>query len=191
MIVFWDIDDVLNRLMCSWLADWQQDREDYLIKFSGLSENPPHNILGISLETYYKSLDDFRNSEKAKSQKPNPILMEWFCKHGAHHTHIALTARPLPTMANQAWWIYHNFGEWIHTVAVVPALREQKNRKRLKNKSQYIQWLGKGDIFVDDSTENVAAVAKLGLRSFLYPQPWNENRQTEAEFIKTLTKELT
>ena len=191
MIIIWDIDDVLNHLMNSWLSDWQQETNDHSIKFTNLTENPPHNILGINLESYYESLDVFRNSEIARSQKPNQVLIEWFRKYGSLHTHIALTARPLQTMANQAWWIYHNFGQWIHTVAVVPALRDTETNQRFKNKAQYIQWLGKGDIFVDDNAENVAAVAKLGLRSFLFPQPWNKNQQSEHEFIEDLTKELT
>ena len=190
MLIIWDTDDVLNKLMDSWLTSWQQESSNDAVKFSELTQNPPHKILGIDLETYYSSLDGFRNSAKARELKPNQSLLKWFSKYGSRHNHIALTARPLNTMSNQAWWIYNNFGQWIHTVAVVPALRDSKSKQRLKNKTQYIQWLGKGDIFVDDNAENVAEVAKLGLKTFLFPQPWNENNQSEAEFIEEFTMEL-
>ena len=190
MVIIWDIDDVLNNLMDSWLTAWQQEANNYAIKFFELTENPPHKIMGIDLETYYKLLDTFRNSEKAKEMKPNQSLLNWFCKYGSHHDHIALTARPLNTMSNQAWWTYQNFGKWIHTLAVVPSLRDTANNLKFRNKAEYIAWFNKGDIFVDDNTENVKAVAKLGLNSFLFPQPWNQNNQSEAEFIEKFTKEL-
>ena len=190
MVIIWDIDDVLNNLMDSWLTTWQQEPNSDAISFSELTENPLHKILGIDLETYHISLDTFRNSEKAKKLKPNRSLLKWFSEYGSRHNHIALTARPLNTMSNQAWWTYQNFGESIHTVAVVPTLRDPKTRQTFKNKAEYIGWLDKGDIFVDDNTENVAEVTKLGLKSFLFPQPWNKNRQSEAEFIEEFSKEL-
>ncbi len=190
MVIIWDIDDVLNNLMDSWLTAWQQETNNYAIKFSELTENPPHKILGIDRETYHSSLDNFRNSVKAREMKPNQALLNWFREYGSNYGHIALTARPLNTMSNQAWWIYQNFGEWTHTLAVVPSLRDPGTRQRFKNKAEYIAWLNKGDIFVDDNAENISAVAKLGLKSFLFPQPWNKNNQSEAEFIAEFTKEL-
>ena len=190
MIIIWDIDDVLNNLMDSWLSAWQLETNNDATKFSELTQNPPLKILSIDLETYYRSLDAFRNSAKARELKPNQSLLKWFREYGQHHNHIALTARPLKTMSNQAWWIYQNFGEWIHTLAVVPTLRDPKIRQRFKNKAEYLDWLNQGDIFVDDNAENVAEVARLGLKSLLFPQPWNDNNQSEADFIKEFTKEL-
>jgi len=187
MLIIWDVDDVLNHLMRDWFFFWQNLNHNQTTKFDELHDNPPHTILEISLNEYLNSLDEFRNLEKARSLEPNQHLLQWFHQYGSHHTHIALTARPLTTMSNQAWWVYKNFGLWIHTVAVVPAARDAENPMRFKKKAQYIEWLGKGDLFVDDNHENVAAVAKLGLQTLLYPQPWNNSRQSEAELIKQLT----
>lgn len=190
MLIIWDVDDVLNGLMLAWFSAWRIVNGVEELEFADLTENPPSKLLGVSPESYYQSLDHFRNSEKAKRLTPNPLLLQWFRQYGHNHTHIALTARPMSTMANQAWWLYRYFGGWIHTLGVVPPSRDQQNLGRFKNKAEYIKWLGKGDVFVDDSLMNVADVADVGIKTYLYPQPWNGNQQSEAEFVERFTEDL-
>ena len=51
-LIVWDVDDVLNNLMASWIDDWSyRNKKKYRI--NDLIENPPNRMLKISLEEYY------------------------------------------------------------------------------------------------------------------------------------------
>ena len=59
--IVWDVDDVLNNLMQSWLETaWLPAHPACQITYRLLTENPPHHLLGISKIEYLQSLDDFR-----------------------------------------------------------------------------------------------------------------------------------
>ena len=83
-IIVWDVDDVLNRLMDSWLKSWNQ-KNDLNVALMNIKDNPPHEILKISKETYFNSLDDFRNSEAGINVEENSIVKNWFENHGSRY----------------------------------------------------------------------------------------------------------
>jgi len=188
-IIIWDVDDVLNCLMEFWLNHWNQGNNSN-ISLKDIKENPPHEILGITKETYFTSLDEFRNSESGKYVLANSILMNWFEGHGNKFKHVACTARPIETMPNQAWWIYYNFGQWINTVHAAGAVRDSKIDYQTGLKADFISYIDTEVIFIDDNEENINAVSKIGTETILYPQPWNNSVYSEEEFIEELNNKL-
>ena len=188
-IIVWDVDDVLNRLMDSWLKSWNQ-KNDLNVALMNIKDNPPHEILKISKETYFNSLDDFRNSEAGINVEENSTVKNWFENHGSRFYHMACSARPIHTMPNQAWWIYHNYGQWIHTVHVAGTGRNKEMDYKNISKADFISWIDKEVLFIDDSEENVNAVSETGSETMLYPQPWNSSKHSEEEFIAKLNEKL-
>jgi hypothetical protein len=195
MLILWDVDDVLNQLMKEWLKSWhQQDGVGQShLSFDQLTDNPPHKQIGISLEEYYRSLDEFRNSLTARDLIPNRQVLHWFNQHGKGHVHIALTARPVLTMPNQAAWIYDHFGQWIQSVVTVAPARKHVDRQQhgtFETKVAYAKWLGKPSVLIDDNQENIASVKGICPFALLFPQPWNASRQKADEVLSQLTEYL-
>ena len=188
-IIVWDVDDVLSCLMESWLEHWNQEN-DSNVSLKDIKENPPHKILGISREMYFNSLDNFRNTEAGKNVQENSTMKNWFKNHGNKYNHIACTARPIETMPNQAWWIYHNYGCWIHTVHASGTFRKLKTDYRMVSKADFISWIDKKVIFIDDSEDNVKAVSATGSETILYPRPWNDADYSPENFITRLNSKL-
>ena len=188
-IIVWDADDVLNRLMFSWLDYWNTINNTNA-SYSELSQNPPDSIIGISRKEYIDSLDGFRNSESGKKVLTNDIVKNWFENHGNKFKHVACTARPIETMPNQAWWIYYNYGKWIHTVHAAKTVRDLMDNHHPATKADFISWMNKEVLFIDDSEENVNAVSETGSETMLYPQPWNSSKHSEEEFIAKLNEKL-
>ncbi len=82
--IAWDIDDVINNLMREWFEKkWLVDHEDCPLSYNGLLENPPNKILGISLNKYLNSLDQFRHSKEYMMMKPMVQVEQWFHSYAA------------------------------------------------------------------------------------------------------------
>lgn len=187
--IVWDVDDVLNGLMYSW---FQEHRDLYnpssTLKYQDLTQNPPHEILGITINEYLSSLDNFRNSEKGRNLKPSQQILDWFKRDGAKFRHIILTARSKQTVPGLAEWVFHYFGDWIRTLSFIPANRQgEKLPIYDKCKADFLKWLGKADYFIDDSAENVKAAEEIGSTSFLFPQPWNNGQLTVEQILEKIS----
>ena len=110
--IAWDIDDVLNDLMRCWFEQsWLVTNPEYKLEYEDLKQNPPHDILGISLKEYLISLDNFRVSESARKMQPVKEILDWFIKYGSSYRHIALTARSLETIPVLSNWVFRYFGD--------------------------------------------------------------------------------
>ncbi len=186
--IVWDIDDVMNDLMRSWLEyDWLPTHPDCRLCYSDITENPPHRLLGVSASEYLASLDRFRMSPAAAKMKPPDGLFNWFENHGARFRHVALTARPVETVAPAFTWTLQHFGQWFETFAFVPSERPgQLHNGPERSKEEYLAWLSRVNFFIDDSQANVATSRKLGLRSFLVSRPWN----TGGKELKTILRHI-
>ena len=103
--IAWDIDDVLNDLMYLWFQSWNTDNSASAVRYADLMENPPHGILGITMESYLKSLDTFRLSSSYLDMEPIKEVSEWFVDNGSRFRHIALTAVPLSAASVSAQWV--------------------------------------------------------------------------------------
>ena len=188
-IIIWDVDDVLNRLMYCWLDNWDKNAVRKF-HYKDIVENPPHKLLGITENQYFSNLDEYRNSDLGRNVSINKCVFQWFQLYGNDFKHIACTARPVHTMPNQSWWIYTFFGRWIQTVQIASSLRDDADESDAQTKGQFVAWLNKEVVFIDDSERNVEEVSKIGGVSLLFPQPWNRNNQTEEEFIEDLNQML-
>jgi len=173
-VVIWDVDDVLNELMREWFDDWWRPRHpDGALRYADLAANPPHAVLGIREETYLSSLDAFR-VERFATLVPRAEALEWFSEHGHRCHHVALTAPPQSFAHLSAAWVIKHFGSWIRTFGFVPARRGQVGvPDRSISKRDYLEWLGRGDVFIDDRDDNVEDARSLGMRGIVVPQPWN------------------
>ena len=79
----WDVDDVLNDLLRAWFDQaWRPRDPTCAISYEQLTENPPHAILGTTIDDYRRSLDAFRLSDAGANLPPNPLLVEWFRTFG-------------------------------------------------------------------------------------------------------------
>jgi hypothetical protein len=189
LTIAWDIDDVLNELMRTWFTEvWKREHTDCGMSYSDITENPPDRVLGISRSEYLFSLDEFRVSEQARAMAPNPSVLQWLQESGANHRHIALTARPLESAPHAAEWLFRHFGNYMRTVAVVPTRFPAGAPLYDRDKAEYLSWLGKANVLVDDSEENIRGAERLGVRGVVYPQPWNHASQTVGETLQSLAQ---
>jgi hypothetical protein len=189
LTIVWDVDDVLNGLMRDWFEqEWKPQRPDCRLAYDDLTENPPHDVLGISRGEYLDSLDRFRLSTAARNMAPNPEVSDWFRSQGAEFRHIALTARPLDTAPAAAEWVMRHFGDYIRVFGVVPCRSAPGVPAYDGSKSEFLEWWGRGDILVDDSRENVLAAERVGVSGVQFPQPWNDSRGTTRDALALLTE---
>jgi hypothetical protein len=188
LTIVWDVDDVLNDLMFQWFTYcWRQQTPACGITYSELSGNPPHKALGIKREAYLNSLDAFRKTERALNMQPNADVLAWLREHGARFRHVALTARPLESAPDVAHWVMRHFDSWIRCVGVVPTRVDENVPVYDRSKGEYLKWLRCGDIMVDDSTENITQAQSLGMKTLLYPQPWNSSSLSVPSLLKELS----
>jgi len=189
LTIAWDIDDVLNDLMLTWFQQaWMAQYPNSKLSYSEIVENPPDRILGLSRAEYLTSLDQFRASNDARAMAPNPVVLTWLNKFGADYRHIALTARPLDSSPQAAEWLFRHFGHYIRTFSVVPTRFPDGVPFYDRDKAAYLSWLGKADILVDDSEENIRGAESLGIRGILYPQPWNRASQTPDNILRSIAQ---
>ena len=186
--IVWDIDDVLNDLTRGWFeTDWLPTHPGCRLTYDDLKVNPPHDLLGVPESEYLASLDRFRLSPAAAGCKPDASLIEWFRKRGDRYRHVALTARPLDTIASAVQWLTTYFGQWFQTVGFVPSDRPGRRSKGVdRTKGDYLKWLTHADFFIDDNAENCRAAEGLGIRAFLCAQPWNGSRRNVMDIVNLL-----
>jgi len=186
--IIWDIDDVLNDFTRIWLAQfWKKSNPDCTVNFDELTANPPHTILGITKSTFTASIDKFRCSREFTAIPPPPSIMRWFSEHGHKHKHLALTARPLTAVAPAADWLLTHLGAWFRVFAFVPSRREtDPDFVAELSKAAFIEWLGKGDFFIDDSQENIRKAQSSGVKPLLVKQPWNQGGTERDELLQFL-----
>jgi len=186
--IAWDVDDVLNDLMRRWLEDWWLPGHPGLaLRYEEILENPPHRLLGTTEDEYLRSLDEFRLSDIAAKMVPVPEVLDWFKRYGRSFRHIALTARPAATAPPASQWVFTHFGEWIRTFHFVPAARGKGDTSEYdKSKGDYLSWLGKVDVLVDDRSSNIESAKELGIAGVLMPRPWNRNSSAICEALGAL-----
>ena len=188
LTIVWDRDDVLNDLMRCWLEQWwKRFHPECSVRYEQLSENPPHRILGISLEEYLASLDEFRLSEQATEMKPIPEVLAWFKQFGHLYRHIALSATALDTAPAAAAWTFRHFGTWIRSFHLVPSARKDQDIPQYDaDKGAYLRWLEKGDVLIDDSPINVELARHCGIAGVLVPRPWNPQHGSITDALQRL-----
>jgi hypothetical protein len=187
--IVWDVDDVLNSLMHEWFTQaWLKEHPRCAIEYEELTGNPPHLALGAAREEYLASLDAFRKTESGIHLPPNVELLGWFARNGCKFRHIALTSRPLESAPDTAWWVMHHFGAWIRCFCVVPSRADRGAPIYDLGKGDFLRWLGKGDVMVDDAEENLKQAAELGMKTIAWPQPWNGSRLDTASTLLELMK---
>lgn len=185
-LVVWDVDDVLNHLMPEWFMAFKIEHHIESV-YEDLIQNPPHDILDISKKEYLQSLDTFR-SEKYIELAPNIEVLNWFEKHGHAFRHAVLTAVPVKYASLSAAWVMKNFGKWIRSYHFVPSRREDDNMPEYDtSKKECLSRLGKVEVFIDDNQDNIQDASELGIKTSLFPAPWNHNRNKS---IQTAIKEI-
>lgn len=186
--IVWDVDDVLNDLMQSWFEEaWLPSHPRCELRHDNIVENPPHQLLGITVEEYQSSLDGFRLSEAGRQLSPSTEVVEWFQRYGNRFRHIALTATPLSCAPASAAWVTRHFGTWIRSFSFVPSARSDQNIPVYdQSKADFLRWWGRADALVDDSPSNVTAARSLGIEAVLVPRPWNAGRSTIVEALQSL-----
>lgn len=188
LTIVWDVDDVLNDLMYQWFTHcWLEENPDCKHTYAKLTANPPHEVLGISREAYLESIDRFRTTERAMNMQPNRAVLEWLQTHGARFRHIALTTRPLETAQDVAHWVMRHFGSWVRCFGVVQTRPSKDVPAYDRSKGEYLRWIRCGDVIVDDSPENIAQGQSLGMKTLLYPQPWNNSPLNVDALLKEIS----
>jgi len=173
--VVWDVDDVLNDLMATWLAQiWAPSHQNRAVAYADVRENPPHELLGIGLGEYLASLDAFRTGDGYAALAPNPRIVRWLEVNGGRCHHVALTATAFRAAPFTAAWVLGHFGRWIREFAFVPAARSGEDLPRFdRDKGEWIARRSGAVALVDDSPANLAAAAAVGAGTVRWPQPWN------------------
>lgn len=189
LTIAWDIDDVLNELMCFWFEKkWLIEHPECTLKYDHISENPPHKLLRVSKEEYLNSLDEFRLSIQYRKMQPVPEVKRWFLQYGKLFRHIAITAAPVNAAYVSTEWVLKHFGFWIRTFHFVPSVRKGQNIPCYdKDKKSFLEWIGKVDIFVDDNEKNIRECKNLDVRVVLFPRPWNKSKLGIPQTLKILS----
>jgi hypothetical protein len=188
--IVWDVDDVLNDLMYQWFTHgWLVEHPECKVSYAELMENPPCAVLGVEKAEYLASLDRFRRTARGQEMTPNVAVLAWFREHGAAYRHIALTARPLESAPDAAHWVMRHFGAWIRCFGIVPT-RDLLPGVPVydENKGDFLEWLGRGDVLVDDTPENLRQAAALGLKAVAFPQPWNWSEESVEAVLQKLAE---
>jgi hypothetical protein len=163
---------------------WLSRHPECRLRYHQILENPPHRLLDVTEGEYLESLDEFRASESARTMRPNAEIQDWFQTRGVRHRHLALTARPLASMPAAAEWLYRHFGGYIRTVSVVPSRLEAGLPAGDVTKGDFLKWLGKDALLVDDNELNIKSAAREGIQGIVFPQPWNQSRLSVAETLR-------
>lgn len=172
--IVWDVDDVLNDLMRAWLETaWKPSHPGCCTSYEALRENPPHVLLGTDLDAYRASLDAFRAGE-GRNLVPVPETLAWFERHGDGFRNVALTATPLAAAPAVASWVLTHFGRWIRAFAFIPSPRSGVSLPVYDaDKGEWLESLRQVDAMVDDREENLAPARARGIRTIVFPRPWN------------------
>ncbi len=188
--IAWDVDDILNDLMRCWLVNkWLPEHPDCKVSFEQITENTPERIINSTKEDYLLSLDSLRLSKAYSEMKPNPEVLAWFEKFGDKARHIALTSVPIKAAHISADWVMRNFGRWIRSFNFVPSLRANEQAPNYGNtKADYLKWLNKIDILVEDSEENIREAKELGIRGILVGKPWNKSNLSVKGALEEINK---
>jgi len=183
--IAWDVDDVLNNLMLMWFKQkWIEEHKDCKLNYEELVENPPHRLLGVGINEYLNSLDEYRLTNLYQQMNPGKEVIDWFNKYGDDFRHIALTSVPLVAASASAQWVFRHFGVWIRTFHFVPSKRDGQNiREYDNNKSAFLAWISKVDVFIDDSSSNINDAKSIGIKGILWPRPWNDSKLTPQEAL--------
>lgn len=189
LTIAWDVDDVLNDLMRVWFEGrWLKEHPGCAIRYEDITENPPHKLLGADRTEYLRSLDEFRLSDDYQAMPPLPEIREWFLNHGRHFRHVVLTATPLVAAPASSAWVMRHFGEWIRTFHFIPSKRDGQNIPEYdESKADFLKWLDKADVFVDDNEENLHSAEKLGMKCVLISRPWNRGVTSLTEALETIS----
>ena len=189
LTVAWDVDDVLNDLMRSWLErGWKRIHPDCAISYEDLRENPPHRLLSCSMEEYLQSLDAFRLSE-GDQLRPHSTVMQWFQSHGGRCQHIALTSVPVRCAPVSAAWVMRHFGQWIRSFHFVPSSRNGDDSPAYDtSKASFLSRSHAADVLVDDNEGNLRDVSALGLKVIPMPAPWNSVSGSMEDALAGLTE---
>ena len=190
--IVWDLDDVLNCFTAAWLElAWKVEQPECRRTFADLRANPPWRELGTSQAAYLASIDRFRHSPAARALAPHPALLVWFKRAGGRYRHAVLTARPLHGVGPGAEWVFAHFGRWIRDFHFVPSRRPGERLPSYDlEKVDVLRRLGTVDFFVDDARANVAAAQALGIRAFLFPQPWNPHAASVGSILAEIEAPL-
>ncbi len=190
LTIAWDVDDVLNDLMGIWLEEWWKPQHpDCVLNYEGVKENPPHRLINAPLEAYLQSLDAFRLSGRYTDMTPNREVVEWFGSYGLSFRHIALTAVSRIVASVSAAWVVNHFGDWIRTFHFVPSARPDDIPTRYEaTKADYLKWLGRVDIFIDDHPGHVREASAIGIQSFLVSRPWNSGGMDLVDILAALAE---
>lgn len=185
----WDIDDVLNELMRTWLEVWWRPQHPgCMLSYEDIKKNPPHQLLGVELDEYLQSLDEFRLSGRYEQMQPNLKVLEWFEKHGFSFRHIALTSVPRIAASVSASWVVGHFGNWIRTFHFVPSLRRGEILPEYDiTKADYLKWLNRVDILIDDNEHNVTGLTITDIKYFLVSRPWNSSLLRMEDLLHALS----
>jgi hypothetical protein len=188
--IVWDLDDVLNNLMETWLENaWRLEHADCTTSYSQLRSNPPLAELAAASDEYLASLDRFRLSPVASELRPHPAVLNWFQRFGDRFLHHVLTARPVPAVAPASAWVFTHFGRWIRHFHFVPSPRSGESLPAYdRTKGEVLAKLGAVDFFIDDSADNVAAAAAIGINAFVFPQPWNRTEMPVSALLNELSQ---
>jgi hypothetical protein len=188
LTVAWDVDDVLNDLMYCWFQHkWLPDHPECTVRYEELTENPPHRLLGVSLEEYLDSLDAFRLSGLYQEMKPVHEVKSWFEKYGDKARHVAITAVPLKAASVSSSWVFKHFGVWIRTFHFVPSIRKGQDIPDYdQDKRTFLKWLEKASILVEDNETNIKDAENEGIKGVLIPRTWNSGKSSIKNSMKYL-----
>ena len=189
LTIAWDVDDILNDLMGCWLEQkWKIENPQCELVYRDIKRNGPQELLGVPLQTYLNSLDEFRQSPAFKNMEPNPQIMDWFNRYGHQARHLVLTAVPLSCAHLSAEWVVRHFGKWIRTFHFVPSFREGVDVPGYDvTKAEFLQWVNKVDVLVEDNEKNAAEASATGVRGILVDRPWNSSDKSLESVLEELT----
>ena len=176
LTIAWDRDDVLCELMREWFVrSYVPAHPGSTVRYEDITSNPPSESLGMSLEEYLASLDEFRASPAFDAMTPVASVLDWFQRNGDRYRHVLVTSTTLVSAPAATAWTFRHFGRWIRSVHVLPAKRPDEDLPAYDtDKGSILARLDNVSVLVDDSPGNIAAAEAVGVAGVLVGQPWND-----------------
>jgi hypothetical protein len=188
LTIAWDRDDVLCELMREWFVQsYLPAHPSSTLRYEEITSNPPSESLGMSMEEYLASLDEFRASPAFDAMQPVAPMLDWFKRNGDLYRHVLVTSTTLVSAPAATAWTFRHFGRWIRSVHVLPAKRPGEDLPAYDtDKGSILARLDGVAVLVDDSICNIAAAEAVGVPGLLVPQPWNDATGTIADALTRL-----
>jgi uncharacterized HAD superfamily protein len=170
-VIATDIDEVLAELIEAFLTYHNKNYNTDFRKKDIFNYNL-HKVFGYSQKVVLERFERFYKSEDFKNLKPVNDSQEVIEKLSKDNDIIIITARSEGIAEQTKEWLHKYFNSNFKHIHFMNTTFDSNTTIE---KADICLEYG-ANIFIEDSYKNATNAAKKGIKSYLYTQPWNQNK---------------